>query len=196
MTASELTSLGNLPPEKRWRSQTAPVAVVGALIRRTHHGREQFLLIERNGEPYAGQWALVGGKWDFGETLDAAIEREVLEETGLQSRFVALRGVLSERMIPEEEGALGAHFLIMLCDLVVVNGEAQEQAEGAVGWFDRAEIEKLHEGHAIIPSDYVMIAEFSTATIAAPAVEIEMAATLEHPAQLRRFTWLNNEPAQ
>ncbi len=81
--------------------------------------RNELLLIQRAGEPYAGQWALVGGKWDFGETLAEAVVREVQEETGLITQFVALRGVISERVAPAEPGALAAHFLLLLCDLLV-----------------------------------------------------------------------------
>ena len=41
------------------------------------------VLIKRRYEPLAGQWSLPGGTVDVGETLAAAIVREVLEETGL-----------------------------------------------------------------------------------------------------------------
>lgn len=193
MTSPE--PLSSYPPERRWRAQTAPVPVVVGLVRRAHNGRDEFLLIERNEGPYSGQWALVGGKWDFGEALDVAIEREVREETGLDTRFVALRGVLNERVVPMEPEGQAAHFLLLVCALRVVAGEAAEQQEGAVGWFTRAEIEKLHEGQAIIPSDYVMIAEFSQASVAAPAAEVELWTAEDGLAQLRNFTWLPDDQA-
>jgi len=41
------------------------------------------VLIKRRFEPLAGQWSLPGGTVEIGETLDAAVAREVLEETGL-----------------------------------------------------------------------------------------------------------------
>ena len=44
------------------------------------------VLIKRRYEPLAGQWSLPGGTLEVGETLEAAVAREVLEETGLSSR--------------------------------------------------------------------------------------------------------------
>ena len=41
------------------------------------------VLIRRRYEPLAGEWSLPGGAVEVGETLQAAIAREVLEETGL-----------------------------------------------------------------------------------------------------------------
>ncbi|MEU4800214.1 NUDIX hydrolase [Streptomyces sp. NPDC023327] len=42
------------------------------------------LLIERDGEPFEGDWALPGGHQDEGETSRMAAVRELLEETGVR----------------------------------------------------------------------------------------------------------------
>lgn len=184
-------SLPSLPPERRWHGQTAPIPVAVALIRRAAAAGEELLLIRRAGGPYTGQWALVGGKWDFGETLAAAIVREALEETGLRTEFLALRALVSERVAPWATGDHGAHFLLLVCDLVVRDGTAAEQQEGLVEWFDRAAIDVLHDEGRIIPSDYAMIREFGGAEHHAPYVEVEMRALLDgsaaQPSQMIRF---------
>ncbi|MFH1066218.1 MAG: NUDIX hydrolase [Nanoarchaeota archaeon] len=41
------------------------------------------VLIERGKEPFRGMWALPGGHLDYGESLEKAVAREVMEETGL-----------------------------------------------------------------------------------------------------------------
>lgn len=185
------SSLTDLPPERRWRSQIAPVPVAVALIRQAAPAEDGLLLIQRANGPYTGQWALVGGKWDFGETLAEAVVREVLEETGLKASFVALRALVSERVAPWTPVDMGAHFLMLVCDLIVNEGHAAEQKEGSVAWFGAADIDALHSEGRIIPSDYAMIREFGTATHVSPYVEVEMRALLDgsaaQPSQMVRF---------
>ncbi|MFW0791360.1 NUDIX hydrolase [Gordonia sp. CPCC 205333] len=53
---------------------------VGAVIK---DRRGRFLLVLRRNEPQAGTWTIPGGKVEKGETLAAALTREVWEETGL-----------------------------------------------------------------------------------------------------------------
>ncbi|WP_235003112.1 NUDIX hydrolase [Blastococcus haudaquaticus] len=56
------------------------VACVGAVVL-DPAGR--LLLIRRGHDPHAGLWSLPGGRVEPGETLEQAVRREVLEETGL-----------------------------------------------------------------------------------------------------------------
>lgn len=165
----DFDSLANIPLERRWRSQRMPAPIVVSIICRTAVNTSgqpecRYLLIRRAGEPYRNRWALVGGKWDFGETLASAAAREVVEETGLEATFVALRGIVSERMAPadgDESGA--AHFLLLVCQVEVKDGEASEQKEGAVAWFSPDQFEALNDAQAIIPSDYEMLRRFADA---------------------------------
>ena len=56
-----------------------PIVAVGAVIL---HG-DRVLLIQRGQEPLKGEWSLPGGVVELGETLEAALVREVREETSL-----------------------------------------------------------------------------------------------------------------
>lgn len=51
-------------------------------------GNLKVLLIERNGEPFKGCWALPGGFVDMDETIETAAMRELQEETGLSDIFL------------------------------------------------------------------------------------------------------------
>lgn len=191
-----------LPPERRWHQQSYPAPIVVALIRRTINHEpgadpiSRYLLIKRSGEPYSDCWALVGGKWEFGEALSEAIIREVQEETGLNATFVAVRGLVSERVIPAGDEAIGAHYLLFVSELLADVGVAEEKGEGAIGWFTRAEIDHLHDAESIIPSDYAMINSFAEAGHSMPHVEAEMHAAFgdasDAPTQLLRYEHINN----
>jgi secondary thiamine-phosphate synthase enzyme len=56
-----------------------PIAAVGAVIL----DGDRVLLVQRRQEPLEGEWSLPGGAVEIGETLEAALAREVREETSL-----------------------------------------------------------------------------------------------------------------
>ena len=174
-----VNDIAAIPKESRWRSQDQPSPIVISIIRRRISDRDgegmyRYLLIKRTKGPYRDYWALVGGKWDFGETLKDAALREVAEETGLQCSFHALSGIANERALSvSHDETTGAHFLLFVCLVDACDGAAEEQDEGAVQWFSSAEIEMLNERNEIIPSDYAMLAQFMNAE-ALPYVEVDM----------------------
>ena len=65
------------------------VPCVGALV---HDAAGRLLLIRRGHPPHEGMWSVPGGRVEAGESLEAAVEREVLEETGLRVRVGAAVG--------------------------------------------------------------------------------------------------------
>ena len=58
--------------------------------------KNRVLLIKRKNEPFKGKWSLPGGFVDYGETVESAVVREILEETNLSSEVKELIGVYSE----------------------------------------------------------------------------------------------------
>ncbi|WP_347057844.1 NUDIX domain-containing protein [Blastococcus sp. HT6-30] len=59
------------------------VPCVGAIV---HDPAGRLLLVRRRNAPGRGLWSVPGGRVEPGETVAAAVEREVLEETGLRVR--------------------------------------------------------------------------------------------------------------
>ena len=116
------------------------------------------LLIRRVSEPYKNYWAIPGGKLEYGEHIPAAVERELLEETGMTVKFTGLRGVVSEVLGDQKTDLVNGHFLIWVCGLDHISGEPFEQNEGKTEWFGLEDLEK--EKAAIIPSDYLMVKQF------------------------------------
>ncbi len=62
------------------------VPCVGAVV---HDASGRLLLIRRGHAPHEGMWSLPGGRVEAGESPEAAVEREVREETGLRVRVGA-----------------------------------------------------------------------------------------------------------
>ncbi|MCW2739589.1 MAG: nudF [Blastococcus sp.] len=86
------------------------VACVGAVV---HDGAGRLLLIRRGHDPHRGCWSLPGGRVEAGESVEQAVEREVLEETGLVVRAGAPVGRV---LIPA--GAVTFDVLDLACELV------------------------------------------------------------------------------
>jgi ADP-ribose pyrophosphatase YjhB (NUDIX family) len=70
-----------LEPTALPKADLVPVVAVGGVVLATG---PRVLLIKRGTPPFAGQWTLPGGRLRGGETIAAAVEREVLEETGIR----------------------------------------------------------------------------------------------------------------
>ncbi len=60
-----------------------PAITVDTVVFKNSGNEPSVLLIERKNPPYQGKWALPGGFVDMDETLEEAVSRELLEETGI-----------------------------------------------------------------------------------------------------------------
>lgn len=61
-----------------------PMVSVDLAVFRLAEGRVEVLLIRRGHPPFEGMWAIPGGFVEMDEGLEAAAERELVEETGVR----------------------------------------------------------------------------------------------------------------
>jgi len=120
----------------------APRLAVGALV--VHQNK--VLLILRGKAPAKGMWAVPGGSVNIGETLQAAAEREVLEETGLQIK--AGKVIYSfEKIQHDKAGQVQYHYVILDLEAELLDpAQPLTPADDAIeaGWFTLADLERLN----------------------------------------------------
>jgi phosphoglycolate phosphatase len=109
----------------RRRSVSRPIATVGALI---HDGNGHVLMVRTH--KWGGRWGIPGGKIERSESSTAALEREILEETGLILRDIEF--ALVQDCIDSPEFMRPEHFLLLnyvaraTTTAVTLNDEAEE----------------------------------------------------------------------
>lgn len=120
------------------------LTVDGVII---HNGR--LLLIRRGREPFKDTWALPGGFVEYGETVETAVQREVREETGLETSIRRLVGVYSD---PDRDPR--GHTVSVAFLLAVGSGSPQSGDDAAEArWFSLDELPELAFDHAKIVRD-------------------------------------------
>ena len=113
-----------------------PIVGVGAIVL----DGDRVLLVKRAHEPLKGEWSVPGGAVDVGETLEAAIRREVREETCLDVEVGPIIDVL-DRIRYDPDGRVKFHYVLVdfVCSPVGGTLRGASDAEEAA-WATRADL--------------------------------------------------------
>ena len=113
-----------------------PIVSVGAVV----IDGDRVLLVKRGQEPLKGAWSLPGGVVEIGETLHAALIREVREETGLDVEIGAVVEVL-DRISRDAGGRVEYHYVILdyVCRVAGGSLACASDAEDA-RWVSRGDL--------------------------------------------------------
>jgi 8-oxo-dGTP diphosphatase len=135
---------------------TRPVVGTGAVVIVSRADRDRLgiegplpatgvVLVKRRFEPLAGQWSLPGGSLEIGETLEAGVAREVLEETGLAVNVGPVIEVF-DRIMLDQSSRVRYHFVLIdyLCHAIggrmTAGSDASEVAIADPAALDRYEL--------------------------------------------------------
>ena len=88
--------------------------------------QDKILLIKRKNNPYKDKWALPGGYVEYGEIVENAVVREVLEETGLKTAVKEIIGVYSD---PKRDPR--GHTVTIVYLLELIKGELKSGDDAA-----------------------------------------------------------------
>lgn len=116
-----------------------PIATVGALI---FNSKNEALMIRTH--KWSNKWGIPGGKIKWSETSEAALRREILEETGLKIRDIEF--VLVQDCIHSKEFYRDAHFVLLnyTCRCAAKNPAVKLNEEGReYRWLKLADAKKL-----------------------------------------------------
>jgi ADP-ribose pyrophosphatase YjhB (NUDIX family) len=103
-----------------------PIVGVGGVIIKDG----QVVLIKRKFEPLAGQWSLPGGSLEVGETLEAGVAREMLEETGLVVDVGPVIDVF-DRILLDADQKVRFHFVLIDYLCIPRGGELRADSDVA-----------------------------------------------------------------
>lgn len=124
-------------PQRRYAAY--PVPAIGVVVWRGN----ELLIVRRGKPPGEGQWGLVGGAQEWGETHFAAAQREAQEEAGIT---IAPFGIITaiDGLTRDGSGGVEYHYSIVEVNADYVSGTPEAASDvREVRWVTLPELEAM-----------------------------------------------------
>jgi len=132
-----------MPKERR-----GPALVVDAIVEKDG----AILLIKRKNPPYQGQWAIPGGFVEYGEKVEDAVKRELMEEAGIKIEITGILGVYSDPSRDPRGHVASVCYTATTEDKVKAGSDAAEARYFAL---ENIKMDELAFDHSIIIKEYM-----------------------------------------
>lgn len=106
---------------------------IGAGVGAAVVDRHQILLLKRLKPPEAGCWGIAGGAIEWGESIEAALRRELREELAIDVEILSLLGVCDHILPEEQQHWVSPVFLVTIAAGEPQNCEAHKHSD--LAWF-------------------------------------------------------------
>ena len=124
--------------------KTPKLTVDGVILK-----NNRLLLIKRRNLPFKDKWAFPGGFVEYGEKTEDAVIREVLEETGLETKINDLVGVYSDPDRDPRGHTVSVVYLLDVCGGCLSGSDDASEAK----FFDLEHLPELAFDHDSIVKD-------------------------------------------
>ncbi len=139
-----------------------PMLTVDGLLVRADRPELEILLIQRGHDPFKGRWALPGGFVEIDEPIEAAVHREVAEETGLSGIPFFSAGTFGKPGRDPRGRTISVLFVGTIPLQMHPDAHAGDDARNA-RWFPRNQLPEL-------AFDHTELVQQGLATLAADAI--------------------------
>ena len=105
------------------------------------------LLVKRKYNPDAGYWSIPGGHLDLGEKVEAAAEREALEETGFKVKVLKLAGII-DKVMYDNTGKIEYHYVLINYFVEQIERDSNQPPKAADDALEALDVDRqrMHHG--------------------------------------------------
>jgi 8-oxo-dGTP diphosphatase len=155
----------NFKSDTRIKQYEKPLLTVDVVVFTVFDGELRVLLLQRKSEPHVNMWSIPGGFMHLGETLDEAVNRRLMDRTGVKKIYLEQLATFGEpRRDPRARVITVAYIALVAAHRLQSDVHANEETR----WFNVEDLPKLAFDHRIIVDEAIqrLRERLETSTIA------------------------------